>query len=98
MPAEQQITTILANFLLQPKLPPIAIILAGEIIAIDGRLMEYGSGMIAGSMTEISNRFDTYFDIARRISGVVGRYCEAHDNHALIRDLSEIKEALANLS
>ncbi|HWB46990.1 MAG TPA: hypothetical protein VG900_16270 [Hyphomicrobiaceae bacterium] len=98
VPDEQQITSILANLLLQPKLAPSAITLAGEIIAIDGRLMEYGSAMIAGSMTEISNRFEAYFTIASRTGGVVGRYCETHDNQVLIRELSEIKEVLANLS
>ena len=89
---------LMANLILTADLPMHGIAVAGEIITLDARAMDYGSPFHkAMSLTYTGSLFDDYELLLARCKTDVHRHSESQDLVELLRSLNEIKLALAEL-
>jgi hypothetical protein len=94
----KSISEVLANLILQHNVPLKAIAIAGEAIATDAPLLDYPHGAAKRTTgPELYQFLETYDALLRHSEVVVREFLETRDAHALIRDLSGIKQALVEL-
>jgi len=95
----KSISGVLANLILQENVPLRAVAVAGETIAADALLLDYPvEGTTRRNAFEDLGQFlETYETWLRRSEDIVSDFLRRRDGRELIRDLSEIKDALVEL-
>ena len=89
---------IMADLIRTGDLPMSGIALAGEIITLDARAMDYESPFHkAMSLTYTGSLLDDYELLLARCKTDVHQYSEGQDAHELLHNLNEIRTALAEL-
>jgi hypothetical protein len=89
---------LMANLILTGDLPMNGIADAGEIITLDARSMDYDSPFHkAMSLMYKGSLLDDYEILLERCGANIRQFSESQDIGALLRNLSEIKLALAEL-
>ncbi|HEX6121023.1 MAG TPA: hypothetical protein VFZ03_16365, partial [Dongiaceae bacterium] len=80
MTEEPVILKVLASFIMRPNVPLQAIAMAGEVIALDARLMDY-DGILANRKTlrQISQGLETYHSLAFRTEAIVQQFSGTQD-------------------
>ena len=98
MSQAKSITEVLADLILQRNVPLRAVAIAGEAVAADARLSDHPEGPTKRTTgPELHELLETYDTLLQRCKAIVKEFGEARDGHALIRSLSEIKQALIEL-
>jgi hypothetical protein len=98
MSQAKSLSEVLASLILQPNVPLRAIAIAGEAIAADAPLRDYPDGPAKRTTgPELYQFLEAYDALLRRSEVIVSDFLETRDGHALILDLSGIKQALVEL-
>jgi hypothetical protein len=94
----QLIFQVLAQLILRNDLPLRAVAIAGEAMAADARLMDYGQGLTKRNTgPELFELLESYETVLRRCQAMVEGFSESQDGNRLIDELLKIKGKLIEL-